>query len=170
MYELRTSSNNAEILKSILCKASHLDNNLTIQIIPYGIQGITNKDIYETILKKQKVFMFDSSIISIYDIEERDVNKFKTLIISSIYIQDIEETYESTSKGKYFLITTKIYYRKSLTEANDMIKYIYPERNNIKYNIYNQRSNIPIVHTNVSKHSWAFMNLIQSHPNPNTKD
>ena len=44
-----------------------------------------------------------------------------------MYIQDIEETYESTSKGNYFLITTKTDYRKTLTEANAMIKYIYPE-------------------------------------------
>ena len=42
-----------------------------------------------------------------------------------MYIQDIEETYESTSKGKYFLITTKTDYRKSLTEAYDIIKCIY---------------------------------------------
>ena len=70
-----------------------------------------------------------------------------------MYIQDIEETYQSTSKGKYFLITTKIDYRKALTEANDMIKYIYPERNNTNYNMYNQRSNIPIIHTNVSTYA-----------------
>ena len=51
-----------------------------------------------------------------------------------MYIQEIEETYESTSKGKYFLITTKTGYRKSLTEANDMIKYIYLEIINTNYN------------------------------------
>ena len=39
-----------------------------------------------------------------------------------MYIQDIEDTYESTSKAKYFLITTKTDHRKALTEANDMIK------------------------------------------------
>ena len=38
MYELRTSPNNAAILKNILCKASYPDNNQTIQLIPYGIQ------------------------------------------------------------------------------------------------------------------------------------
>ena len=43
-------------------------------------------------------------------------------------IQDIEQTYESTLKGKYFLITTQTDYIKLLTEANEMIKYIYPER------------------------------------------
>ena len=41
-----------------------------------------------------------------------------------MYMQDIEETYESTSKVRYFLITTKIDDRKVLTKANDMIKYI----------------------------------------------
>ena len=39
-----------------------------------------------------------------------------------MYIQDIEDTYESTSNAKYFLITTKTDHRKALTEANDMIK------------------------------------------------
>ena len=52
VYELRTSPDSVAILKSILCKASHLDNNHTIQFIPYGIQGITNKDIYKTIITK----------------------------------------------------------------------------------------------------------------------
>ena len=76
VYELRTSPDNAAILKSILCKASHPDNNPTIQFILYGIQGITNKDIYKTIITKQNAFISDSSIIPIYEIEERDVGKF----------------------------------------------------------------------------------------------
>ena len=88
----------------------------------------------QTIIKKQNAFISDSSIIPIYDIKERDVNTFKILINNSMYIQEIEETYESTSKGKYFLITTKTGYRKSLTEANDMIKYIYLEIINTNYN------------------------------------
>ena len=90
MYELRTSPGNAAILKIILCKASHPDNNPTIQFIPYRIQRITNNDIYKTIIKKQNAFISDSSIIPIYDIEESNVNKFKTLINNSMYIQDIE--------------------------------------------------------------------------------
>ena len=52
VYEIRTSPDNAAILKSILCKKSHPDNHPTIQFIPYGIQGITNKDIYKNIIKK----------------------------------------------------------------------------------------------------------------------
>lgn len=128
VYELRTSPDNVVILKCILCKASHPNNNPTIQFILYGIQGITNKDIYKTIIKKQIEFISDSSIIPIYDIEERDVNKFKKLIETLMCIQDIEQTYASTLKGKYFLITTQTDYIKLSTEANDMIKYIYPER------------------------------------------
>ena len=67
-----------------------------------------------------------------------------------MYIQHIEETYESTSKGKYFLITTKTDYRKVLTEANDMIKYIYPDRVTTELKTSIQRSNIPIIYNNAS--------------------
>ena len=98
VYEIRTSLDNAAILKSIFCKASHQDNHPTFQFIPYGIQGITKKDIYKTIA--------DSSIIPIYDIEERNLRKFKQLIETTMYIQDIELIHESTTKRKYFLITT----------------------------------------------------------------
>ena len=75
-----------------------------------------------------------------------------------MYIQDIEETYESTSKGKHFIITTKTDYRKALTEANDVIKYIYPEK------INNQRSNIPIIHTNVYTYAQDLMTFHESNP------
>ena len=74
-----------------------------------------------------------------------------------MYIKDIEETYESTSKGKYFLITTKIDYRKSLSEANDMIKYIYPDRVTTELKTFIQRSNIPTIHNNVSTYAHALM-------------
>ena len=78
--------------------------------------------------------------------------------------QDVEETYESTSKGKYLLITIKTDYRKALTETNDIIKYIYPERTNTNYNMYNQNSNIPIIHTNVSTYAQAFMTFHKFNP------
>ena len=107
VYEIHTSPDNVAILKSNLCKASHPDNNPTIQFIPYRIQGITNNDIYKTIITKQNAFIFDSSIIPIYDTEERDINKLQKLIEISLYIQDIEQTHETKLKGKYFMITTK---------------------------------------------------------------
>ena len=45
-----------------------------------------------------------------------------------MYIQDIESTYESTTKGKYVLITTKADYKKASIEAKDMLKHVYPNR------------------------------------------
>ena len=166
VYNLRTSPDNVALLKRILCKASHPDNNPSIQFISYGIQVITNKDIYKTVIKKQNAFISDSSIISIYEIEERDVNKFKKLIETSIYIQDIEETYESTFKGKYFLITTKTDYRKAFTEANDMIKHIYPDRTNKGFKISSQRNNTSIIHTNVSIYFQVLISFHESNPVP----
>ena len=81
-----------------------------------------------------------------------------------MYIQEIEETYESTSKGKYFIITTKTDYRKVLAEANDMIKYIYSDRTNKEFNISSQRNNTPIIHTNVSTYSQGLMIFHESNP------
>ena len=92
VYELRTILDNATIPKSILLKASHPDNNPTIQFISYGIQGITNKDIYKIVITIQNAFISDISIIPIYDIEERDINKFQKLIDTSLYIQDRTNT------------------------------------------------------------------------------
>ena len=53
VYKFRVSTDNAAILKIILCKGSQSDNHPTIQLIPYEIKGITNKDIYRTIIKKR---------------------------------------------------------------------------------------------------------------------
>ena len=128
VYEIRTSPEHAPILKSIICKASQPKHRPTVQFIPYGIQSITNKDIYKTIIQKQNAFIKDNSIIPVYDINEEDVKTFTKLIIDSNYIQDIEQTNESTQKDKYLLITRKTDYRKAVIEVNTMIIYIYPDR------------------------------------------
>ena len=77
VYELRMSPQHAAILKSIIWKVYHLGNHLIIQFISYGIQGITNKDIYRTIIKKINIFISDGSIIPVYDIEERDIKQIQ---------------------------------------------------------------------------------------------
>ena len=77
VYDIRTTLEYSPILKIILYKLPHPDTHLIIQLIIYGIQGITNKDTYRTILflKKSKVIN-NNSIIPIYDVEERHVGKF----------------------------------------------------------------------------------------------
>ena len=55
-----------------------------------------------------KTFISDSFIIPVYDIEKRGVNKLKTLIMNTQYIQKIKQIHESKQKGKYFLIITEI--------------------------------------------------------------
>ena len=165
VYEIRTSPEHAPILKSILCKASQPEQHPTVQFIPYGIQGITNSDIYKTIIQKQNAFIKDNSIIPIYDINDEDVEKFEKLIKNSKYIQDIEETNESTHKGKYFLITTKTDYRKAVIEVNEMIKYVYPDR---ETKSSRERQQTPIIHTNVSTYAQTLMNFHEANPVPNS--
>ena len=74
-----------------------------------------------------------------------------------MYIQDIESAYESTTKGKYFLITTNTDYKKASIEAKDMLKYVYPNRvtNDIQYP--SPQKEIPIIHNNVSTYAQALM-------------
>ena len=47
-----------------------------------------------------------------------------------------------------------------------MIEYIYPDRVNIDFNTYNQRSNTPIIHNNVSTYAQALMTFHESNPVP----
>ena len=62
-------------------------------------------------IKKQNEFTKNNSIILVHNIEE---NK---LIENTKYIQSIETTNESHTKGKYFMITTKIDYKNAVKEV-----------------------------------------------------
>ena len=54
VYEIRTSPKHDGTLKIILCKASYPDDHPIVHFIPYGIQGITNKDTYKKHNQKPK--------------------------------------------------------------------------------------------------------------------
>ena len=84
-----------------------------------------------------------------------------------MYIQDIELTHEST-KGKYFLITTKLDYKKASIETKDTINYVYPNRapNNIQYTSPQYES--PIIHNNVYTYAQALIHFLESNPVPET--
>ena len=90
-----------------------------------------------------------------------------------MYIQDIEFTYESTTKGKYFLITTKTDYKKASIEAKDMLKYIYPNRPPTISNTQAHQMKAPSSTTTYQpthKHSCNFMSPTQSQKHNSTKD
>ena len=62
------------------------------------MQGITYKDIYKNVIKKQNSFIKESFIVAVYDIKERDIVKFTKLIDNTKYVQSMKTTNESTSK------------------------------------------------------------------------
>ena len=92
--------------------------------------GYKNKDIYKNTIKKQNAFIKDNSIVPVHDIEERDIGKFNKLIENTKYIQSMETTNESQTKGKYFMITTKSDHKQAVKEVKAMLKYVYPNRKN----------------------------------------
>ena len=165
VYEIRTSPTHAATLKSILCKASHPDNHPIVQFIAYGIQGITNKDIYKNMIKKQNAFIKDNSIVPVHDIEERDIGKFNKLIENTKYIQSMETANESQTKGKNFTITTKLDYMHVVKEVKVILKYVYPNREEDERQDY-QSENTHIIHSNVSTYAQALMLCHEENPVP----
>ena len=165
IYEIRTSPTHEATLKSILCVASHPDNDPLYNSFLYGIQGITHKDIYKNMIKKQNAFIKENSIVSVYDIKERGIAKFNKIIKNTKYLQSMEITNESASKGRYFMITTIKEYKQAVVEVKTMIKYIYPEREDNERQEY-QRANTPIIHNNVSIYAQALMLFHEDTPVP----
>ena len=83
---------------------------------------------YTIIIKEQNTFINDNSIILVYDIEERGIEKFVKLIENAQYIQNIEPTNKSKQKDNYFTITTTTDYSKPVKEVTGMVKHFYPDR------------------------------------------
>ena len=73
-----------------------------------------------------------------------------------MYIQDIESTHESTTKGNYFLNITKIDYKKATIEAKDMLKYVYPNRTSTEIQYSSPQNKSPIIHNNVSTYAVVY--------------
>ena len=103
-------------------------------------------------IKKQNAFIRESSIVPVYDINDSDIRQFTKLIDNSKYIKSIETTNESSSKGKYFMITTKKDYKLAVKEVKTMLKYVYPDREEDERQDY-QRENNPVIHSNVSTYA-----------------
>ena len=83
-----------------------------------------------------------------------------------MFIQDIESTHESTTKGKYFLITTKTDYKQATKEAKDMLKYVYPNRKTTDNHYLSQLNHTPIIYNNISIYAQVLMQFHESNPVP----
>ena len=76
------------------------------------------------------------------------------------YIQNIEKIHESTQKGKYFMIMTKIDYKKVMIEVNERVKHIYPDRPTEDLQTPRHNNKIQIIHINISTYAQQFPNHI----------
>ena len=110
----------------------------------------------------------DSSIVTVYDIEEREIRNFKQVIETTMYIQDIELTHKSTTKGKYFLINTKTDYKKATIEAKNILKYVYPNCTSKDIQYSSQQNEDQIIHNTVSTYAQALTQFHESNPVPIT--
>ena len=71
-YEIRTPSNNANMLKNLLCKISN-EGNSNLRFIPYGIQSLSKEGTMKTITLQHNMFLQNMAIVPIINI--KDSNK-----------------------------------------------------------------------------------------------
>ena len=63
------------------------------------------------------------------------------------------------------MITTKTEYKHEVKEVKAMIKYVYPDREVDERQAY-QRTNIPIIHSNISTYAQALIIFHDDNPVP----
>ena len=107
VYEIRTSPENAIILKNILCKISINDKN-EMTFIPYGMDslGTEIRDIARTIIIKQNKFLTDIAVDPIFGVLKEEEENFYNIFFKSSYFSGLEPTRKTQEEGKCLLLTT----------------------------------------------------------------
>ena len=107
VYEIRTSPENAIILKNILCKISMNDRN-EMTFIPYGMDslGTETRDITRTMIIKQNIFLTDIAVVPIFGVLKEEEETFYDIFSKSSYFSGLEPTRKTQEEGKCPLLTT----------------------------------------------------------------
>ena len=90
-YEIRTSPDNANILKNLLCKISH-EGNSKLRFIPYGIQSLSKQGTVKNIILQHNMFLQNMAIAPIINIKKSEKENVKKLFESSLYLSRFELT------------------------------------------------------------------------------
>ena len=104
-YEIRTSPNNANMLKNILCKISN-ESNSNLRFIPYGIQSLSKEGKMKNIILQHNMFLQKMVIVPIINIKDSEKEQIKKLFESSLCFSGFEAT-KKASEGMYLLIINK---------------------------------------------------------------
>ena len=90
-YEIRTSPDNANMLKNLLCKVSN-EVNSKLRFIPYGIQSLSKKGTMKNTILQHNMFLQNIAIVPIININKNEKEKVKKWFELSLYFLKFEPT------------------------------------------------------------------------------
>ena len=98
--EIRISPNNTKLLKNLLCNfLNEGDSNL--RFVPYGIQSLSKQGTMKNIIFQHNMFLQNTTIVPIININENDKEYVKKLFESSLYFSGFEAT-RKLFEGMYY--------------------------------------------------------------------
>ena len=152
-YEIRTSPDNANMLKNLLCKISN-EGNSKLRFIPYGIQSLSKQGTMRNIILQHNLFLQNMAIVPIVNISNAEKEQVKKLFESSLYFSGFEPT-RKIAEGMYLLVTNKSVINKAQNEADNLLQKFCGQRQALPNDKIPERKKRPLIHNQVSSYAAA---------------
>ena len=162
IYEIRTSPKNAEMLKNLLIKISN-EGNTNLKFIPHGIHAVSKVGTIRNIILQHNVFLKNKAIVSIVNIQDKNINKVKTHIDNSLYFSEWEPTRQAT-KWNYLLITNKSVVNNAQNEVDNLLVKYYATLLNNNASETPGRMKKPLLHSQFLNYTSALSKKINTTP------
>ena len=165
-YEIKTSPNNANTLKNLLCKISN-EGSSNLSSIPYGIQSLSKEGTMKSIILQHNMFLQNMAIVPIINIKDNDKEKIKKLFESSLYFSGFEAA-RKASEGIYLLITNNSVIYKTQKEVDNLLINFCGSRPSNSNQALPERNKRPLIHNQVSSYAATLSkNTSQTPPQKN---
>ena len=163
-YEIRTSPENAIMLKSLLCQVSSA-KVLDLKFVPYGLDRQTNERTIREIIIQQNIYLAEMAIVPVTGITKDDKEEVETILSRSLYITGIEATRKSKEDGRYLLLTTNANKANAQREVDNLLGKYYKKNTNKNGSTQPPgHRQAPSTSTHFSTYAAA---LLTSHPSTN---
>ena len=119
-YEVRTSPENAVMLKSLLCQVSTA-KVLDLKFVLHGLEMQTNERTIREIIIQHNIYLAEMAIFPVTGITKDDKEEVETILSRSLYITGIEATRKSKEDGRYLLLTTNANKANAQREVDNLL-------------------------------------------------
>ena len=119
-YEIRTSPENAVMLKNLLCQVSSA-KVLDLKFVPYGLDRETTERTIREIIIQQNIYLTEMAIVPVTSITKDDKEEVETILSRSLYITGNEATRKSKEDGRNLLLTTNANKANAQREVDNLL-------------------------------------------------